>query len=90
MYRNRDVVGASCVKDSIGKIVVEDDRLTEIWRAHYDMISNEEFSWDKEGLKNVSPVCGPIERNSALEVAAAILSWSNKDCVGDAQGCRRN
>ena len=45
--RNRDVVGASCVKDSIGKIVVEKDRLMEIWRAHYDKISNEEFAWDK-------------------------------------------
>lgn len=89
VYRNRDVVGASCVKDSIGKIVVE-HRLTEIWRAHYGKISNEEFTWDKEGLKNVSPVCGQSERNSALEVAAAIVSWSNKDCVGDAQGCRRN
>ena len=69
--RNRDVVGASCVKDSIGKIVVGNDRLMEIWRAHYDKIS-EEFTWDNEGLKNVSPVCGPSERNSALEVAAAI------------------
>ena len=26
----------------------------------------------KKGLKNVSPVCGPSERNSALEVDAAI------------------
>ena len=60
--RNIDVVGASCVKGSIGNIVVEGDRLMEIWRAHYDKISNEEFTWDKEGLKNVSPVCGPRSR----------------------------
>ena len=39
--KKRDVVGASCVKDSIGKIVVEEDRLMEVWRAHYDGISNE-------------------------------------------------
>ena len=32
--RNRDVVGASCVKDIIGKIVVEEDRLMEVWKAH--------------------------------------------------------
>ena len=47
VYRNRDVVEASRVKDSIGKIVVEEDRLTEIWKAHYDKISNEEFTWEK-------------------------------------------
>ena len=70
--RNRDVVGASCVKGSDGKIVVEEDKLMEVWRAHYDGISNEEFTWDREGLTNVSPVCGPSERISALKVDAAI------------------
>ena len=44
--RNRDVVGANCVKDRDGNIVVEEDRLMEVWRAHYDVLSNEEFSWD--------------------------------------------
>ena len=34
--------------------------------------SNEEFTWDREGLTNVSPVCGPSERILALEVDAAI------------------
>ena len=63
--RNRDVVGASCVKGSDGKIVVEEDKLMEVWRAHYDGISNEEFAWDREGLTNVSPVRGPSERISA-------------------------
>ena len=28
--RNRDVVGASCVKDSDGKVIVEEDRLMEV------------------------------------------------------------
>ena len=42
--RNRDVVGASCVKGSDGKIEVEEDKLMEVWRAHYDGISNEEFT----------------------------------------------
>ena len=36
--RNRDIVGASCVKDSIEKIIVKEVRLMEIWRAHYDKI----------------------------------------------------
>ena len=72
MSRNRDVVGASCVKGSDGKIVVQEDKLMEVWRAHYDGISKEEFTGDREGLTNVSPVCGPSERISALEVDAAI------------------
>ena len=70
--RNRNIVGAHCVKDSDGKIVVEEDRLMEVWRAHYDVLSNEEFTWDREGLTNVSPVCGPSEKISALEVDVAI------------------
>ena len=36
------------------------------------MLSNQEFSWDREGLTDVSPVCGPSERISVLEVDAAI------------------
>ena len=29
------------MKDDDGKIVVEEDKLMEVWRAHYDKISNE-------------------------------------------------
>ena len=42
--KNRDVVGASCMKYSGGKIVVEKDRLMESWRAHYNGVSNDEFT----------------------------------------------
>ena len=44
----------------------------EVWRAHYDKTSNEEFPWDRNSLTNVSPVCGPSEKISALEVCVAI------------------
>ena len=50
---NRDGVGASCVEDDDVKIVVEEYKLMEVWRAHYDKISNEEFAWDRNGLTNV-------------------------------------
>ena len=70
--KNRDVVGAGCVKDSVGKIVVEEDKLLEVWKEHYDKISNEEFSWDREGLTDVRPVFGPGEKISEEEVGAAI------------------
>ena len=56
--KNRDVVGAGCVRDNSGKIVVEEDKLLEVWKEHYDKISNEEFKWDREGLTDVRPVCG--------------------------------
>ena len=65
-------MGTNCVKDSDGKIVVEEDRLMEVWRAHYDVLSNEELTWDREGLTDVSPVCGPSERISTLEKDGAI------------------
>ena len=85
------------MKDDNGKIVVEEDKLMEVWRAHYDKISNEEFAWDRNGLTNVSPECGPCERISALEVGCG--NWkdeasqdcgSYRGCGRDAQGCGRN
>ena len=70
--KNRDVVGVGCVKDNVGKIVVEEDKLLEFWKEHFDRISNEEFSWGREGLTNVRPVFGPGEKISEEEVEAAI------------------
>ena len=29
---------------------MEEDRLMEDWRAHYDVLSNEEFTWDRVGI----------------------------------------
>ena len=63
------------MKNSDGKNCdggLEEDRLMEVWRAHYDVLSNEEFTWDRDGLTDVCPVCGPSERISVLEVDAAI------------------
>ena len=31
------------MKNSDGKIVMGEDRLMEVWRAHYDVLSNEEL-----------------------------------------------
>ena len=59
-------MGAGCVRDNGGKIVVEEDKLLEVWKEHYNRISNEEFSWDREGP--TGPVCGPGEKISKEEV----------------------
>ena len=72
MSKNRDAVSVSFVKEDDGRVVVEGDKLMEVWRAHYDKISNKEFAWDENSLTNVSPVCEPSEMISALEVSVAI------------------
>ena len=41
--KNGDVVGESCVMDTSGKIVVEEEKQMEVWREYYDKLSNEEF-----------------------------------------------
>ena len=46
--------------------------IAQVWKEHYDKISNEEFSWDMKGLTEVKPVCGPGEKISEVEVEAAI------------------
>jgi len=56
--KNRDVVGGGCVKDTDGKIVVEEERLMEVWRAYYDKLSNEEFPWIKDSLTEADAVSG--------------------------------
>jgi hypothetical protein len=70
--KNRDVVGAGCGKDNVGKIVVEEDKLLEVWKKHYDKKSNEKISWDREVLTDVRPICGPSKNISEKEVGAAI------------------
>ena len=75
-------MSVSFVKDDDGKVVVEGDKLMEVWRAHYDKISNKEFAWDKNSLTNVSPVCEPSERISALEVSVAIKKTKKGRSVG--------
>ena len=86
--KNKDVVGAGCVKVNVGKIVVEEDKLLEVWKEHYDRISNEEFSWDKEGLTDVRPVCGPGEKISEEEVEVAIGKMKLPQRIASTNGQR--
>ena len=79
--RNRDIVGANCVKDSDGKIVVEEDRLMEVWRAHYDVLSKEEFTWDRKGLTDVSPVCGQSSLRRIIRKIYKIRGLASKSLL---------
>ena len=69
--------------------MVEEDRLMEAWRAHYTVLSNEEFAWDREGLTDVSSVCGPSDRISVLEMDAAIGKMKQDKSGGPTGRCRR-
>ena len=64
--KNRDFVSASCVKDDDGKIVVEEDKSMEVWRAYYDKISNEEFTWDRNGSTNVKSCVWALREDSSF------------------------
>src|SRR5260221_3765 len=39
--KNRDVVGGGCVKDRDGKIVVEEEKIKEVWRDYFEKLLNE-------------------------------------------------
>jgi hypothetical protein len=41
--RNRDVDGGGCIKDCNGDIVVEQEKLLNVWREYFDKLLNEEF-----------------------------------------------
>ena len=80
--KNRDVVGEGCIKDTDGKIVVEDDKLMEVWRAYYDKLSNEEFPWKKDSLTEVNAGGGVSEEFSVEEVKVAIKKMKNLKAAG--------
>jgi hypothetical protein len=80
--KNGDVVGGGCVKDTDGKIVVEEEKLMEVWRKYYDKLSNEEFPWNKDVLVEVGAVNGPSEEISFEEVSAAVKKMKSNKAAG--------
>jgi hypothetical protein len=80
--KNRDVTGGGCVKDTDGKIVVDDEKIKELWRKYYEKLLNEEFDWDKNSLDTVNAVSGPCEQILAHEVRAAITKAKNGKAAG--------
>jgi hypothetical protein len=80
--KNRDVVGEGFVKDSAGKIVVNEKEVMEVWRTYYDKLSNEEFPWNKDTLTEVEPVCGPVNEITIVEVMSAIKKMKSNKAAG--------
>src|SRR5207244_7115101 len=48
--KNAVVCGGGCLKDGNGKVVVDEEKIQETWRCHFEKLSNEEFSWDRGSL----------------------------------------
>ena len=80
--KNRDVVGAGCVKGSNGKVLTDEAEVKERWKSYFEKLLNEEFEWDKDGLGMVTEVSGPAEIITHSEVKAAI----NRSKSGKAAG----
>ena len=59
--KNRDIVGAGCVKGAAGKLVTGEAEMKDRWKIYFDKLLNEEFEWNKDSLTAVDKVCGPAE-----------------------------
>ena len=79
---NKDIVGGGYIKDSSGLLTVDEDKVREVWRAHFDDLLNVEFSWDKKSLVESDAISGPAECISKEEVRAAMAAMK----VGKAGG----
>ena len=82
MSKNRDVVGDGCIKDSAGDVIVEQDKIKEVWRRHYEKLLNEEFDWNRDGLETVDAVSGPADVILVSEVRSAIAKMKAGKAVG--------
>ena len=75
-------MGDGCIKDSEWNVVVEQDKIKEVWRKHYEKLLNEEFDWNQESLESVDAVSGPAEEITEAEVRAAIANMKTGKAVG--------
>jgi hypothetical protein len=80
--RNKDVTGAGCIRNASGKIVMDEAELREVWRSHYEKLSNEEFDWDKDCLGEKQVVSGPILEISRQEVRLAVAKMKCNKAPG--------
>jgi len=79
--KNRDVVGGGCLKDGTGRTVTDVETIKEMWRSHFERISNEEFDWDRDSLSQ-DCVSGPIAHITDMEVREAMKKMKNGKASG--------
>ena len=46
--QNKDLIGEQCVKDDMGKVLVDHGEIRNAWRSYYEHLPNEEFTWNKD------------------------------------------
>ena len=80
--KNRDIVGAGCVKGADGISVTREAEVKDRWKIYFDKLLNEEFEWNKDGLTAVDKVCGPAEIISCSEVKSAITKTKSDKVAG--------
>ena len=80
--RNRDVTGVGCIRNASGKIAMEEAELREVWRSHYEKLSNEEFDWDRDSLGEKRVVSGPIQEITRQEVRNAVAKMKCNKAPG--------
>jgi hypothetical protein len=80
--KNRDVIGAGCVKGSDGKLLTAEDDVKKRWKDYFEKLLNEEFEWDKDGLPMVNTVSGPAEIITYSDVKFAISRAKSGKAAG--------
>lgn len=83
--KNRDVVGSACIKNKEQKVLTEENEIKEVWKEYYEKLLNEEFEWDRDGLRAGDAVSGPCERISAEEVRAALAASKSGKAAGPSE-----
>src|SRR5207253_7335799 len=80
--KNAVVCGGGCLKDGNGKVVVDEEKIQETWRCHFEKLSNEEFSWDRGSFGVEKVVSGPIWKITSQEVRVALEDMKSGKASG--------
>jgi len=61
--------------------VVDEERINQIWKSHFEKVSNEEFAWNKDSLSDEC-VSGPIEEITCKEIREAMKKMKSGKAAG--------
>src|SRR5207245_10107967 len=84
--KNAVVCGGGCLKDGNGKVVVDEEKIQETCRCHFENLSNEKFSWDRGSLGAEKVVSGPIGEITCQEVRVALEDMKSGKASGPSGG----
>ena len=61
---------------------MEQEGIIDVWRKHFEKVSNEEFDWERDSLDAALAVSGPAEAITVHEVRVAIAKMKARKAVG--------